>query len=102
MKKAMRQKVRQELDSCEFRVRWSPEDKAYVGTCSEGLSLSWLAKTPEKALRGIRKIVADIIIDEFEDSLSASRRRSQRAQRITAHIKQSASRALLALRSRKY
>jgi predicted HicB family RNase H-like nuclease len=44
-------------------VIWSEEDGQHVGLCAEFPSLSWLASTPEKALRGIRKIVADVVKD---------------------------------------
>ena len=46
-----------------YRVTWSPEDQEYIGLCAEFSSLSWLAKTPEKALKGIQKIVADVVTD---------------------------------------
>lgn len=46
-----------------YRVTWSPEDKEHVGLCTEFPSLSWLAKTPEAALKGIRKVVADVVRD---------------------------------------
>ena len=46
-----------------YRVTWSPEDKEHVGLCTEFQSLSWLAKTPEAALKGIRKVVADVVRD---------------------------------------
>jgi len=46
-----------------YRVTWSPEDQEYIGLCAEFASLSWLAKTPEKALKGIQKIVEDVVID---------------------------------------
>jgi predicted HicB family RNase H-like nuclease len=46
-----------------YRVTWSPEDQKYIGLCAEFASLSWLAKTPEKALKGIQKIVADVVTD---------------------------------------
>jgi len=46
-----------------YRVTWSPEDQEYIGLCAEFASLSWLAKTPEKALKGIQKIVADVVDD---------------------------------------
>lgn len=46
-----------------YRVTWSPEDGEYVGLCAEFPSLSWLAKSPEKALAGIRKVVADVVQD---------------------------------------
>ena len=50
-------------DRYTYRVTWSEEDKEYVGLCAEFPSLSWLARTHEAALRGIRKVVADIIQD---------------------------------------
>ena len=40
-----------------YRVTWSEEDGEYIGLCAEFPSLSWLARTPEAALRGIRKLV---------------------------------------------
>jgi len=46
-----------------YRVTWSQEDDQCVGLCAEFPSLSWLASTPEKALRGIRKVVADVVND---------------------------------------
>ena len=46
-----------------YRVTWSPEDSEYVGLCAEFPSLSWLAKTPEAALKGIQKVVADVVAD---------------------------------------
>jgi predicted HicB family RNase H-like nuclease len=50
-------------DRYSYRVMWSEEDNAHVGLCAEFPSLSWLAQTPEAALRGIRKVVADAIVD---------------------------------------
>jgi len=50
-------------DRYTYRVTWSEEDQEYVGLCVEFASLSWLDKTPEAALQGIRKIVEDIIKD---------------------------------------
>ena len=46
-----------------YRVTWSPEDDEHLGLCAEFPSLSWLAKTPEAALRGITKVVADVVVD---------------------------------------
>lgn len=46
-----------------YRVTWSPEDGEHVGLCAEFASLSWLAKTPEAALKGIQKVVADVATD---------------------------------------
>jgi len=50
-------------DHYTYRVTWSVEDNEYVGLCAEFPSLSWLAKTPEDALKGIRKVVAEVIED---------------------------------------
>ena len=44
-----------------YRVTWSSDDNEYVGLCAEFPSLSWLAPSPEKALSGIRKVVADVV-----------------------------------------
>ncbi len=52
-----------EIDHYTYRVTWSQEDEQCVGLCGEFPSLSWLAATPEKALRGIRKVVADVVKD---------------------------------------
>ena len=53
-------------DRYTYRVTWSEEDQEYVGLCAEFASLSWLARTPEAALKGIRKVVADVVQDMRE------------------------------------
>ncbi|MBC8549132.1 MAG: type II toxin-antitoxin system HicB family antitoxin [Candidatus Brocadiales bacterium] len=50
-------------DHYTYRVTWSEEDKEYIGLCVEFPSLSWLAETPEAALKGIREVVSDVIRD---------------------------------------
>ena len=50
-------------DRYTYRMTWSEDDKEYVGLCAEFPSLSWLARTPEAALKGIRKVVAQIVKD---------------------------------------
>jgi predicted HicB family RNase H-like nuclease len=50
-------------DRYTCRATWSPEDEEHVGLCAEFPSLSWLASTPEGALRGIRKLVAGVVDD---------------------------------------
>ncbi len=50
-------------DRYTYRVTWSEEDHEYVGLCAEFPSLSWLARTPEAALKGIREVVADVVDD---------------------------------------
>lgn len=51
------------VDHYTYRVTWSAEDGEHVGLCTEFPSLSWLAKTPEAALKGIRQIVAEAVAD---------------------------------------
>lgn len=53
-------------DQYTYRVSWSEEDEEYVATCIEFPSISWLAASPEKALSGIRKVVADCVADMQE------------------------------------
>jgi len=50
-------------DRYTYRVTWSEDDNEYVGLCAEFPSLSWLARTPEAALKGIRKVVEDVVED---------------------------------------
>ncbi len=54
-------------DRYTYRVTWSEDDHEYVGLCAEFPSLSWLVKTPEATLKGIRKLVADVIKDLHEN-----------------------------------
>ena len=50
-------------DRYTYRVTWSEEDREHVGLCAEFPSLSWLAASPEAALRGIRTAVAEVVED---------------------------------------
>jgi predicted RNase H-like HicB family nuclease len=54
-------------DHYTYRVTWSEEDNEYVGLCAEFQSLSWLAQTPEAALKGIRNVVAEAVNDMKEN-----------------------------------
>ena len=54
------------VDHYTYRVTWSPEDGEHVGLCTEFPSLSWLAATPEVALTGIRRMVAEMVADMRE------------------------------------
>ena len=51
------------VDHYTYRVTWSAEDGEHVGLCAEFPSLSWLAKTPEAALKGARRVVAEVVAD---------------------------------------
>jgi len=54
-------------DRYTYRVTWSEEDGEYVGLCVEFPSLSWLAQSPEDALKGIRQVVAEVVADLEEN-----------------------------------
>ena len=66
------------LDQYTYRVTWSEEDEECIGLCAEFPSLSWLAATPEKALRGIRKVVAEAVTDMRANGESVPEPISQR------------------------
>jgi predicted HicB family RNase H-like nuclease len=51
------------VDHYTYRVSWAEEDREYVATCAEFPSLSWLDDSLEKALAGIRKVVAQCVED---------------------------------------
>jgi predicted HicB family RNase H-like nuclease len=55
--------AQQKDDKYTYRVTWSEEDGEHIGLCAEFPSLSWLAQTPEAALKGIRKLVAEVVED---------------------------------------
>jgi predicted HicB family RNase H-like nuclease len=57
-------------DRYTYRITWSEEDKEYVGLCAEFPSLSWLAESPELALKGIRAVVGDVIKDMKDNAES--------------------------------
>ena len=50
-------------DKYSYRVLWSEEDQEYVGLCVEFHSLSWLDKSPAKALTGILKLVNSTVAE---------------------------------------
>jgi predicted HicB family RNase H-like nuclease len=51
------------IDKYSYRITWSEEDGEFVGLCAELPSLSWLAETQELALKGIKKVVRDVVAD---------------------------------------
>jgi predicted HicB family RNase H-like nuclease len=50
-------------DRYTYRITWSEDDREFVGVCVEFPSLSWLAKNPEAALKGIRQMVKEAVQD---------------------------------------
>ena len=59
----MARKLRKQVNPYTYRITWSAEDNEFVGLCAEFPSLSWLAKTPEAALRGIINLVSEVVLD---------------------------------------
>ncbi|MFI4956164.1 MAG: type II toxin-antitoxin system HicB family antitoxin [Gammaproteobacteria bacterium] len=55
--------MKQQSDHYTYRITWSEEDQEYVGSCLEFPSLSHLAKTQSAALKGIIKLIDDIVED---------------------------------------
>jgi len=53
-------------DRYTYRVTWSEDDREYVGLCAEFPGLSWLASTPEGALKGVRKVLEEVVKDMRE------------------------------------
>jgi predicted RNase H-like HicB family nuclease len=60
-------------DRYTYSLTWSALDNAYIGLCTEFPSLSWLADSPESALKGIRKVV-DVEADDLQAEYSAKRK----------------------------
>ena len=54
-------------DRYTYRITWSEDDREFVGLCLEFPSLSWLAKNPEGALKGIRRVVKEAV-QEMENN----------------------------------
>ena len=52
-----------ETDKYTYRVTWSEEDCEFVGLCAEFSKLSWLASSPENAMKGIRSVIKDCVED---------------------------------------
>lgn len=50
-------------DRYTYRITWSEDDQEFAGLCIEFPSLSWLARSPEAALKGIRRIVNEAVQD---------------------------------------
>ena len=63
--------VKDLVNKYTYRVSWSEDDSEFVATCLEFPSLSALAKSPEKALKEIRDVVAGSVewMDEEKETL---------------------------------
>ena len=69
-------------DRYTYRVTWSEDDEEYVGLCAEFPSLSWLAPTQATALKGGRKVVADVVADMAANGEPAPEPMSRRKPRL--------------------
>lgn len=54
-----------------YSVQWSPEDQEFMATVLEFPSLSWLDEDQFEALRGIERLVSEVI-DELTQSGEAA------------------------------
>ena len=52
----------QKNDKYTYRATWPEGNNEYIGPCAEFPGLNWLADTPEKALKGIRKAVVQVFL----------------------------------------
>lgn len=59
------------IDRYTYRITWSGENQEHVGLCIEFPSLSWLAESPEEALKGIRRLVRECVEDMEENGETA-------------------------------
>ena len=57
----------QKNDKYTYRITWSEDDGEYVGLCAEFPSLSWLSQTPETALKGILRVVEEVMADMLKN-----------------------------------
>lgn len=55
-------------DHYMYVINWYDEQSEYVGLCAEFPSLTWFAKTPELALKGIRNVVKDTVKDMIDNN----------------------------------
>jgi predicted RNase H-like HicB family nuclease len=53
-------------DHYTYQVRWSAEDREYVGTVAELPSLSWLAADKSEAFAGIQRAAAQAVTEMLE------------------------------------
>ncbi len=51
------------VDHYGYRVTWSAEDRAFVGTCLEFPGLSHVAPDRAEALSGIEMLVREVVLD---------------------------------------
>ena len=62
-----------------YRVRWSAEDEAYLGTVAEFPSLSWLAEDRSEAFTSVQGLAADVVEDTLASGEQPPRASSARS-----------------------
>jgi predicted RNase H-like HicB family nuclease len=62
------------MDKYSYSVEWLGWRRKYSGKCSEYPSLCWFADTEEKALEGIKHIIA-VIENQFVETRAQANRR---------------------------
>jgi predicted HicB family RNase H-like nuclease len=50
-------------DHYTYRLSWSAEDQEHVATCAEFPGLSWLDEDEVEALRGVQRLVREVVED---------------------------------------
>ena len=50
-------------DRYSYSVKWSAEDREFIGICAEFPSLSWLDPDSDKARSGIERLVFEVLQD---------------------------------------
>jgi len=77
------ERKREQVNKYNYKISWSDDDNEYVGLCEKYPSLSWLAKTPEDALRGIIKLVNEVEDDiEVQSKKDPEYRTSEEWQKL--------------------
>lgn len=69
-------KKRERINKYNYKISWSDKDNEYIGSCEKYPSLSWLAETPDAALKGIIKLVNDVEKDIENESKEQSKKDS--------------------------
>ncbi|MGH1505501.1 MAG: type II toxin-antitoxin system HicB family antitoxin [Acidimicrobiales bacterium] len=52
-----------DIERYTYRVSWSSEDGEHLATVAEFPSLSWLDEGPSEALKGLVRLVGDVVAD---------------------------------------
>ncbi|MAF68319.1 MAG: toxin-antitoxin system HicB family antitoxin [Micavibrio sp.] len=55
------------MEKYTYRITWSDDDQEWVGLCAEFPSLSHVDRNPEKAFKGIRTLVDNVVSDMKDD-----------------------------------